>query len=281
VVRHWNGLVRKKKHSDFKMALKLVVMTAQKKLALFLLLNFFNISSIAQAVKENYPGVVVVELFTSQGDINSPAADKILSEVLADAEKNSKPVFCISEHVDFWNRFGWKDPFSSLKYTSRLQNYSTAFGDDETYTPRFIINGRPVTGNPDSKKIAETINKELNSKSLFVPEFSYVIFDDTLDLSFNLNADLKKNKSGSSYYLNFVVVEKGLFTKVLKGDNEGKSLRNDNVARFFYTTNLNEAKGLIRIPFKNIKKGPGKSFVLFIQDKKTKQIVGANGQVFN
>jgi len=184
-------------------------------------------------------------------------------------------------HVDFWNRFGWTDPFSSLKYTNRLQNYSSAFGDKETYTPRFIINGKSTSDNPEHKKISENISKEISAKALMTPEFTYQIFDDTLDLTYNINYDLKQNKSGSTYYINFVVVEKNLDTKVTKGDNAGKTLRNDNVARFFYTKDLSTSKGILRIPFKKIKPGPNKSIIVFIQDKKNKSVVGASSIAFN
>jgi len=247
---------------------------------LTLLIFLFTINAFSQTANKTFPGVAVVELFTSQGDINCPKADKMLSDLVADAEKNNKPVFCISQHVDFWNRYGWQDPFSSLKYTNRLQNYSSVFGDKETYTPRFIINGKSTPDNPDSKVLSEQIAKELSAKALMNPEFTYVIFDDTLDLTYNANFDLKKNKSGSTFYINVVVVEKDLNTKVTKGDNAGKTLRNDNVARFFYTTDLKASKGLLRIPFKKIKPGPGKSMIVFIQDKKSKNIVGASSLEF-
>lgn len=241
----------------------------------------FGIKSFAQTPVKSFPGVAVVELFTSQGDINSPKADKLLSDLIADAEKNNKPVYCISLHVDFWNRYGWKDPFSSLKFTNRLQNYSSAFGDNETYTPRFIINGKSTVDKPDIKNLSETISTEIASKAMMNPVFTYQIFDDTLDVNYDINFDLKKNKSGSTFYINIVVLEKELLTKVTKGDNEGKTLRNVNVARYFYTTDLRASKGLIRVPFSKIKPGSGKSILIFIQDKKTKQVFGAYSKNFN
>ncbi len=240
-----------------------------------------GIKSFSQSVTKTYPGVAVVELFTSQGDINCPKADKILSDLIAAAEKNNKPVYCISLHVDFWNRFGWKDPFSSLKFTNRLQNYSSVFGDKETYTPRFVINGKPTPDSPDMKNLSEIINKELSSKAMMNPVFTYQLFDDTLDISYDVKFDLKKNNSGSTFYINIVVLENSQITKVTKGDNEGKTLRNDNVARFFYTTDLRASRGLIRVPFSKIKPGPGKSILIFIQDKKSKEVAGASANSFN
>jgi len=243
--------------------------------------SFFHLISFAQKPDKSFPSIAVVELFTSQGDINCPRADKILSDIIAHAKKTNKPVYCISLHVDFWNRFGWMDPFSTFRSTNRLQNYSSVFGDKETYTPKFIINGKSTPENPDQKKITEIINRELSAKAMMQPEFTYQVFDDTLDVSFNINFDLKKNKSGSVFYINVVIVESGLSTKVTKGDNEGKTLLNDNVSRLHYTTDLKSPSGLLRIPLKKTKAGPNKSLIFFIQDKKTKQVAGAASLNFN
>jgi hypothetical protein len=67
--------------------------------------------------------VAVVELFTSQGCSSCPAADKLLSETIADSKKEGKKLFALSFHVDYWNRLGWADPFSDKKYTQRQDEY--------------------------------------------------------------------------------------------------------------------------------------------------------------
>ncbi len=227
-----------------------------------------------------YSGSVVVELFTSQGDINSIDADKILRDVIAEAAKNNRPVYAIAMHVDFWNRFGWKDPFSSFKYTTRLQNYSSVFGEKETYTPRFVINGKPIGSNTDAKTISQFIQKELLVKTPFSPTFTYQVFDDTLDISYRIHGNVEKNKSGSESYINIVITENGLSTKVTKGDNAGKTLLNDAVSRLFYTTDLKTENGVIRVPLKGVKPGKNKNIIFFIQDKKQKSVKGATSAGF-
>lgn len=226
-------------------------------------------------------GAVVVELFTSQGDINSPQADKLLSEIIADAEKNNKPVYCISMHVDFWNRFGWKDPFSSLMYTRRLTNYTSVLKEKETYTPYIIINGTKSVAGTDSKKVFATIESELKIPATIQPEFSYTIFDDTLDITYDSHLKSVSGKSGYDKYIYVVIVEKGLSTKVTKGDNAGKTLVNDNVSRLFFSTDLKSSKGLIRVPLKKLKPDANKTIIFFIQDKASRKILGATSRKFS
>lgn len=247
----------------------------KKAFLLSLVLVFCSAALPAQEKSVQTKGFVVLELFTSQGDVNSPEADKILTEISADAEKTGKDVYCISQHVDFWNRLGWRDPFSSFRHTKRLQNYTSVLKIEETYTPFFLINGKPLIGEISKKAVSDMVSKELSTKPLFTPEFTFEIFSDTLDLVYDLKKDLKLSRKGSESYINVVITETGLSTKVTKGDNSGKTLRNDHVSRLFYTTNLQTAKGLLRIPLRGLKPGKNKHILLFIQDKQSRNITGA------
>ncbi|MBL0339607.1 MAG: DUF1223 domain-containing protein [Bacteroidetes bacterium] len=227
---------------------------------------FFSTANFVNA-QNTGSGAVVVELFTSQGDINSPQADRLLSEIIADAEKNNKPVYCISMHVDFWNRFGWKDPFSSMIYTRRLTNYTSILKEKETFTPYIIINGTKSVAGTDSKKVLSTIESELKIPTFVQPDFSYTIFDDTLDITYDSHLKSVSGKAGNDKYIYVAVVEKGLSTKVTKGDNIGKTLINDNVSRLFFTTDLKSSKGLVRVPLKKIKPGVNKSIIFLFRKK--------------
>ena len=219
---------------------------------------------------------VVVELFTSQGDINCPPADKILTELNEDATKNGKNIICISQHVDFWNRFGWKDPFSSLKYTRRLTNYSSVKGETETYTPYFVVNGVPTS----LKSVKAEVVKQVGVTRDQSLNIEMQLFDDTLDIGYSLNGLEKLKKQASGYYLNIVIVDKPNETVVTAGDNKGKTMRNDGVALLFQTENLKANKGILRIPIRKVKKAAGRKIIFFIQDKQSKKVVAATWKGF-
>ena len=90
---------------------------------------------------------VVVELFTSQGCSSCPPADDILNELA----QTRKDVFPLSLHVEYWNRLGWVDPFSSPEMTERQRVYASRATDPTLFTPEMVIDGaRSVVGSdPD------------------------------------------------------------------------------------------------------------------------------------
>ena len=51
-------------------------------------------------------------------------------------------VLALAFEVDYWDRLGWKDTFSSPAWTARQYAYAHAMGRDGVYTPQVVVNGR-------------------------------------------------------------------------------------------------------------------------------------------
>lgn len=104
------------------------------------------------------PGFAVVELFTSQGCSSCPPADRVLARLAAVAEKENLPIYPLSMHVDYWNRLGWRDPFSSPKYSARQQAYVGELGGG-AFTPQVIVNGADETVGSRVAEVADLVRR--------------------------------------------------------------------------------------------------------------------------
>ncbi len=178
----------------------------------------------AAVVSATAKNTVVLELFTSQGCSSCPPADKLLGRYTG-----MHHVIPLSFHVDYWDRLGWKDPFSSHDYTERQYRYAAAL-KAQVYTPQLVINGDTQFVGSEAGKIASTINKLLSQEpdahlSLGKTEVN----NHKISIAFVVSGNIANS------LLHIAFVEKKAVTDIGDGENRGATLNEYNVVRDFKT----------------------------------------------
>lgn len=177
---------------------------------------------------------VVVELFTSEGCSSCPPADELLSKLDQTQPIQGVEVIALGEHVDYWNKLGWIDPYSSAEFSERQSRYADAFGQESVYTPQMIVDGHDEFVGGNAKKANETINKAAQSRKakveLLVPPDSNVTSAKELKLSIHISS-LPQLTAGDRADVLLAVTENNLRSQVSQGENAGRYLRHSAVVR--------------------------------------------------
>ena len=172
--------------------------------------------------------VAVVELFTSEGCSSCPPADALLGELAKDGRAG---LFPLAFHVDYWDRLGWADPYAGAAATARQYAYAKAFGSTQVYTPQMVVNGRNEFVGSDRPRAAAAIKSALKQPAAATVDLTAKRDGRTLTITYAVKAP-----AGS--VLTLAAAERGLETKVRRGENAGRTLRHENVVRAFATVPL-------------------------------------------
>ena len=117
-------------------------------------------AGFAQAVAEDGPHPVVVELYTSQGCSSCPPADEFLAELAGHPE-----VIALALHVDYWDYIGWEDSFAQAGFTERQKSYARAAKSRMIYTPQMVIGGLDRVEGNTPEAVVTLIGKHKSAPS--------------------------------------------------------------------------------------------------------------------
>ena len=209
--------------------------------------------------------LAVIELFTSEGCSSCPAADEVLSSFM-----DNPNVVALGFHVTYWNRLGWKDPFSQPIFDKRQYEYGDKFKANGVYTPQAVINGASELVGSKKSQVEKLVKTAIETPSEVSIELEKIIKPDgEIQVKYKLTGDVK------NAVLNLAFVENDISTKVLRGENGGKTLHHDNIVRDFQTVEVKNTEGAFS--FFTLKDWQVKNaaVVAYVQDRETWHVRGA------
>lgn len=191
--------------------------------------------------------VAVVELFTSEGCSSCPPADALLTKLIKEHEA-AGDLIALSFHVDYWDRLGWKDPWSSTAATARQQWYAHRLGSS-LYTPQMVLNGNDEFVGSDAERARARIAAALKTSprwTLAVELTSGTKENEIAVHAKSERADGASKSSDKAPDLVVAIVERGLTSSVRRGENAGRTLAHDNVVRAFkvFAANAKEPRAI-------------------------------------
>jgi hypothetical protein len=160
---------------------------------------------------------VVVELFTSQGCSSCPPANAYLNEMA----HGRHDVLPLAFHVTYWDRLGWKDPFSLTEATERQDHYGHRFGDG-SYTPEMVVDGASSHVGSYREEVGSAIDQaRRDSRTATAVSIAKAGDQLTIDVG---------SGSGNAKVL-LIGFDHDHETAIRRGENGGRTLQEANVVR--------------------------------------------------
>ncbi len=230
---------------------------------------------------------VVVELFTSEGCSSCPPADDALAQFERTQSIAGAEVIALAQHVDYWNRLGWTDPYSHAAFSQRQGAYSQTFGKNgNVYTPQMIVDGQKEFpgGNRTLARAAIAEAAQLPKAKIEIVRREESIADKkgrTIPLRVRVG-ELPAIAEGDTAEVLLAITESDLSTDVPRGENAGRRLRHPSTVRHLSvigTASAQEGEATFSAePSVEIGRGwRGKNLrvVVFVQERASRRVLGA------
>ncbi|HLI92557.1 MAG TPA: DUF1223 domain-containing protein [Puia sp.] len=215
------------------------------------------------------PGFAVVELFTSEGCSSCPPADQLVARL--QEEDRKEPVYILAFHVDYWDRLGWKDVFSSPRYTQRQNQYARWLSLNSIYTPQVVVNGHQEMVGSQESAVRKAIDDGLDQTP-------------AEDLTFVAVRE-EQGKVGWHYQVSHperdqvlvvALIQKKATTNVRGGENNGRTLSHVQIVRGLASQSMGRGgagSGDLTLPAGV--RADEEELIAFVQDGVTGKILAA------
>lgn len=220
---------------------------------------------------------ILIELFTSEGCSSCPPADHLLEILDQRQPVEGADLIVLSEHVDYWDRLGWKDPFSSAQYTDRQREFAAKLHLD-IYTPQMVVDGRFGLVGSDGVAAASAIRKAIREPKIGIV-ISNVVRDEN-KITAHLELPAAAKSQGTRGVLYVAIADNRAESRVVRGENAGHLLTHVAVTRVLKQVDeINLGKGAskqVSIPVPQA--ADGSRLIAFLEDANSGYVLGVAAQ---
>jgi hypothetical protein len=151
-------------------------------------------------------------------------------------------VIGLSFHVDYWNHLGWRDPYSSARWSDRQRDYAAPLGESTVFTPQIVVAGRSSLVGSDRDGVVAAVAAATERP----PERLDVTLGEAEGDSLRLPVRVRLPARGGAgaagaqraERLHVALVEDGLSSSVQRGENAGRKLSHVRVVRALHVEAL-------------------------------------------
>jgi hypothetical protein len=214
---------------------------------------------------------VLLELFTSEGCSSCPPADALLKQLQDKPVVAGAQLVVLSEHVDYWNSLGWRDPFSSEQFSERQSQYG-----GRSYTPQAVIDGGAGVVGSDRGEIEAAVGRAMSAPHGIVTlgrsaSSAKPAVKPTLKI---VVAKLPPHQPADVL---LALVEDGIVSEVARGENAGRTLAHTAVVRTLRVVGEAGAAGWSgEAPLDAAVPGANNLRpVVFVQERKSRKVIAS------
>jgi hypothetical protein len=224
---------------------------------------------------------VLLELFTSEGCSSCPPADKLLQTFDQQQPIDGADLIVLSEHVDYWDRLGWRDPFSSAQYTARQQDYTNKFNLDGVYTPQLVVDGRFGLVGSNARAANVAIQTAIREPKTAIEISNVARNGNQVSAHIGLPAMPESSKAKKAV-LFVAIADNRAESQVARGENAGRALAHVGVVRVLKQVgeiDLNNMSSKdVTLPVAAGAGASGLRLVAFLQDPRSGHVLGVAAQ---
>ena len=167
---------------------------------------------------------VVIELFTSQGCSDCPAADRIVAELAS-----RKDVLALSLPITYWDMLGWKDTFATEANTYRQKSYAKTMNRSGIYTPQIVIDGKiDVIGNQRDRVMSAISNRSTQIAAEHPINLALTIASGRVEIAIPASARTKDKQLATIWVMRTLSYAS---VNVQQGENKNHQLSYANLVR--------------------------------------------------